>query len=95
MKISFNKRKIETICIALAFVLIVIMTCLCILATADGIFRWDIFPPFIEKIGTLAMCAMGITIGACCLLNLMVNVSLISGSLEKIAEQLELDKKNE
>ncbi len=88
MKISFNKRRIETACIILAFFLVLLMTFLLILAIADQIFQWDIFPPLIERIGIFIMISITLIIGACSIINFMVNFSLISMSLETLAEKL-------
>jgi hypothetical protein len=86
MKINFNRRKIERICIMISFVLVIILTTLGIFAIADGIFYWDLFPKGIEKVITLFMWASGVIIFATFLISLMVNLSLISSGVEKIAE---------
>jgi hypothetical protein len=86
MNIVFNRRKIERICIMISFVLVVILSILGVFAIADGIFNWDLFSRGIEKILMLFMWASGIIIIATFLISLMVNLSLISSSVEKIAE---------
>jgi hypothetical protein len=86
MKIGFNRRKIESICILLSFLMIVTLALFGILAIADELFSWDLLSDNIEKVALLFMSAFGITIGATFLMSLMVNFSLISISLEKIAE---------
>lgn len=86
MKISFNRRKIESTCILLSFLLIIILALFGIIAIADEIFAWDLLSENIEKVTILFMSAVGITIGATFLMSLMVNFSLISISLEKMAE---------
>jgi len=89
----FNKRKIETTCILLSFFLIIILAFLLIIAIADTIFHWDIFPKEIEKIMILFMAASGVIIAACFILSLMVNLSLISSNLEKIADSFKPEEK--
>lgn len=87
MNIKFNRRKIETICILLSFTLVVIMTFLGILASADAIFRWDILPPNIENIMLLLFASIAMVIGASFIISLMINFSIISISMEKFAEE--------
>jgi len=96
MKIIFNRRKIETICIFLSFVLVILLVVFGILSIADEIFSWDILTDNLENIAILLMSAIGIIIGATFLISLMVNFSLISISMEKIADSLsKKDKKDE
>jgi hypothetical protein len=88
MKINFNRRKIETICIFLSFILVILLTVFGILAIADSIFSWDILTEKLEDVASLFMWATGIIIVAAFLISLMVNFSLISISVEKIAESI-------
>ena len=85
MEINFNRRKIESICILLCFVLIVLLVIFAILAIADEIFAWDLLSDNLERIARLFLSSIGITIGATFLMSLMINFSLISISIEKIA----------
>ena len=89
MKINFNRRRIETICIFLSFVLVCLLALFGVLAIADGVFDWDILTKDLEKIAILIMGATGVIIGATFLISLMVNFSLISISIEKIADKYE------
>ena len=93
MKIKFNRRKIETICIFLSFVLVILLVIFGILSIADELFSWDILTNRLEKVAFLLMSATGITVGATFLISLMVNFSLISISLEKIAEKFNPNNK--
>ena len=94
MKISFNRRKIETFCILIVFVLVIVLAVLAIFAVADGIFAWDILTNRIEKVAVLLMSVFGIIIVAAFLISLMANLSLISLSFERIADSLTKDKKD-
>ena len=85
MEINFNRRKIESICILICFVLIVLLVIFAILAIADEIFAWDLLSDNLERIARLFLSSIGITIGATFLMSLMINFSLISISIEKIA----------
>jgi hypothetical protein len=86
MKINFNRRRIETISIFLSFLFVMLLTVFGILAIADEIFSWDILSDHLEKIAILFMSATGMIIGATFLISMMVNFSLISISIERIAE---------
>jgi len=88
MKIKFKRRKIETICIFLSFILVLLLAIFGILAIADQIFSWDLLTENLENVAVLFMSATGIIIGATFLISLMVNFSLISISMEKIAEKI-------
>lgn len=87
MKIEFNRRRIESICIFLSFILVVLLVIFGILAIADELFAWDILSKNLENIAILIMSATGIIIGATFLISLMVNFSLISISMEKMADR--------
>lgn len=93
MNIKFDRRKIETLCIFLSFILVIFLVIFGILAIADNLFSWDILPENLENVAILLISATGIIIGAAFLISLMVNFSLISISLERIAEKF--DPKNE
>jgi len=86
MFLKFKRRKIETICIIISIVLIIIMTILGILAITDELFNWDIFPENIETIIILFLSSFGLIIFACFLLVVMINFSIISLSLERISD---------
>jgi hypothetical protein len=93
MKIKFNRRRIETICIFLSFILVILLVIFAILSIADELLSWDILSEKLEKIAILLMSATGIIIAATFLISLMVNFSLISISLEKIAEKFTTNNK--
>tara|TARA_A100000171_G_C2094788_1_gene126461 strand:- start:636 stop:926 length:291 start_codon:yes stop_codon:yes gene_type:complete len=92
MKINFNRRRIETICIFLSFILVILLVIFGILSVADELFNWDILSEKLENVAILLMSATGMVIGATFLISLMVNFSLISLSLEKIADKLNSKK---
>ncbi len=87
MKPILNARKIENFCITISIVLVAVLSLTGILAVADYLFGWDILSAAFEKIAFLLMWAAGIIIGAMFLVSLMVNLSLISLNLEKMAEK--------
>jgi len=91
----FNKRKIEAVCILLSFLLIIVFSFLLILGIADSLFEWDIFPKHIENAIILFMASTGIIVAASFLLSLMINLSLISASIEKIADTIKPEEKKQ
>lgn len=86
MKIKINQRKIVNQCTLLCYFLIILIVVLLILLFADEIFNWDILPNFAEKVGAFFLGACSLVIVASFLIALMVNMSIISASLEDIAD---------
>ncbi|HKR04762.1 MAG TPA: hypothetical protein VJY62_08990 [Bacteroidia bacterium] len=95
MIIKIDRRKIESLCIFLSLVLVIILTVLGIFALADNFLSWDILPAKVEKIAYLLMWAFGIIIFASFLICLMVNLSIFTISMEKIAEKFDSTGKKE
>lgn len=95
MKLQFDKRKIADNCTFLAYILIIMMCVFGILSIADLLFRWDILPENIEKIGFLFIWSGVFIIVGAFLISLMVNISIMSNSLEQIADKMSKDLKDE
>ncbi len=95
MKIEFNNRKIADNCTFIAYSLIIIICVLGILAVADMIFRWDILSGYIENLAYLIMFASIIVIISSFLISLMVNMNIISNSLENISNNYNSKKDDE
>lgn len=96
MKLKFDRRKIESFCIVLSFALVLFITFLGILAITDETLGWDILPENMEKIMILIMSSVGMVLGATFLISIMTNFSIISLSMERIADKIEIkdDKGN-
>ncbi len=92
MKVEFNSRKIADNCTTIAYILIVVMCFLGILAVADAIFRWDILGGIAEEFAYLFMSSCVVIILSCFLVSLMVNMNIMSSSLEDIADKLNSSK---
>lgn len=92
MIIKFNRRKIETSCLIISFILIIVLTISSIFAIADEIFNWNILPKNIENIVFLFMWASGFILIAAFLISIMANISLISLNIETISKNIK--KKN-
>lgn len=88
MKLNFDRRKIETTCIFISFSLIILLSLLGILVMADNILNWDLLSDKLEKIAALAIITTGTVVSASFIISLMVNFSLISMSMEKMADGL-------
>ncbi len=88
MKINFENRKIADNCTFIAYCLIIVISFLGILAIADGLFRWDILSPGIEKVAYLIMFSSVIIIFSAFLISLMVNMNIMSQSMEDISKHL-------
>lgn len=55
-----------------------------ILLIANGIFGWDIFPPFFEKILYFLGASMFVLIVAATLINIMLNISRLADYAERL-----------
>jgi hypothetical protein len=88
MTLHLNKRKIESTCIMISFLLLIVLTVTIILAIADGLFHWDLLPDKIENIAFLIMWASGIVLIAAFIISLMINLSLISSGIKEISEKI-------
>ncbi len=86
-----DRKKLEASCTYLAVIILAILVILSILGVADGLFNWDILPPTLDKLAVLIMGSLGIVLGACVLVSLMLNVSIIASKISQIAERNESD----
>lgn len=55
-----------------------------ILLIANGIFSWDIFPPFFEKILYFLGASLFVLIVAATLINIMLNISRLADYAERL-----------
>lgn len=82
-----NRRKLEATATYLSVVILCILVLLSIVATADGIFNWDILPPFLDRVAVLVMASLFIVLGGCVLVSIMINVSVIADKLSQIVDR--------
>lgn len=75
-------------CTFLAVTILGAMTLLLILYTADEVFLWDIFPPNFERIIIFVMGSLGIILGACVIVSIMINFSIIAIAAAAIERKL-------
>ena len=88
MKIRFNNRKIANNCTFIAYCLLIIICFLGIIAIADAIFRWDLLSGNAQRLAYLFLWASVVVIVSTFLISLMVNLNIMSNSLESIADKL-------
>ena len=80
-----DRTKTEALATFLATVALGLLAWLGILASADGIFTWDILPPLLDKVAVLVIVSLCIILGASVLLSIMLNISIIARRLSAIA----------
>jgi hypothetical protein len=76
--VQIDRRKIEQFTASLAVFLLFFITIGAILAIANGIFEWDIFPPEIEKVLWFILGSCVAIIVSSVLVNIMINISIIA-----------------
>lgn len=82
-----DRRKIEQFTASLAVLLLFIMTVGAILAFANSIFQWDIFPPHIEKILWFVFISCLVIILSCVLVNIMINLGIIALNSDRLSKK--------
>jgi hypothetical protein len=78
---NLNRSQIDKLTTSLAVTLLTIMIFVVTLAAANSIFRWDLFPPEVEKAGSLFMVASFITIISSVIINIMINIGRIADKI--------------
>lgn len=82
-----DRRKIEQLTASLAVILLFFITIGAILAIANTIFAWDIFPPDVEKVLWFIFASCVAIIVSAVLVNIMLNLSIIALNAEVLAEK--------
>ncbi len=95
MKLKFDNRKIADNCTFIAFCLMMLICFLGIIAIADIIFRWDILSENLQRLAYLVIWASIVVIISTFLISLMVNLNIISNSIENIADKMTTKEENE
>lgn len=81
------RAALEKITASLVVFLTMILAFGMILLIANGIFSWDIFPPFFEKILYFIGASMLVLILAATLINIMLNISRLADYAERLFER--------
>lgn len=86
-----DRVRLEMSLTYLSVVIAGVLVFLSIVATADGIFFWDLLPPLMDKVAVLTMSSLCIIFGACVLLSLTLNLSIIAANLAALADSVGQD----
>lgn len=81
-----DRRKIESFTASLAVFLLLFITVGSIIAIANTIFNWDIFPPDLEKILWFILASCVAVMVSSVLVNVMINISIIAINSEKLTK---------
>lgn len=73
-----DRRKIEQITASLAVTLLFVATVGAILAIANGVFSWNIFPPSIQKLVWFIFGSCIVIVISSVMVNIMINISIIA-----------------
>lgn len=90
---KINKKSLESTTIAIGLITIYISVIAITLSIADVVFSWDIFTPQVQKFMYVVVAFLGLLVMSSFILNLMINMSMISANLDYIARNLK--QKNE
>jgi hypothetical protein len=82
-----NRRKLEATTTYLAVIDLGVLILLSIVGVADGLFSWDILPPFLDKIAVLIIASLSIVLVGCILVSIMINVSVIADKLAQLVDR--------
>ena len=81
--VSVGKKGLERLTTSLAIVLLTVMVFVVTLAMANAVFKWDLFPPEIEKMGSVFMVASFLIILSSVIINIMVNIGRIADKINE------------
>lgn len=82
MKIKLNRRKIEIKSTSVFFILSIILIFIGIFYTAESVFRWNIISRESRKIVQAISYGIFFIIISCFFISLLMNISIISTSIE-------------
>lgn len=88
---KLNRYRLEMFCTFIAVIVLFAMTAIVILAIGDETFNWNIFPPNIEKILFFFIGCLGVILGSCVLVSIMINLSIIAIKITSIDEKFKID----
>jgi len=86
-----DRKRLEATCTSLAVLLLGLLVFLSIFAVFDEILDWDILSRGWEKVAALIISTLGIMLGGCVLVSIMLNISIISEKLSRFVDELEDD----
>ena len=80
---EINRLWLEKVTTSLAVILLNFLVIVLTLTVANFVFKWDLFPPSIEKAGTVFIISIFLIIVASVIINIMVNIGRIADTIEK------------
>ena len=83
-----DRRKLEALSTYVAVLILGILAFLSVLAAADGIFKWDLLPPILDKVAVLVIVSLSIVLGAAVLVSIVLNISIVASKISAIADLL-------
>lgn len=84
-----NKSTLEQLTSSIAVTFLFVLTIGGILLIADQFFKWNIFPPDVEKALAFIMVSLGCIIFSSVIVNIMLNISIIAESVREFADKNE------
>lgn len=80
---EINRIWLEKVTTSLAVLLLTFLAFVLTLAVSNTVFKWDLFPPSVEKAGLVFIIAVFLIIVASVIINIMVNIGRIADTVEK------------
>lgn len=78
---EINRRQLEKTTASIAVTLLGLMTLALVLVASNYIFKWDLFPKSIEKIGLVILLSIFFTIVSSVIINIMINIGIIADKI--------------
>lgn len=83
LTIKIGRNGLEKMTASLAVILLTLMVFVVTLAMSNTIFNWDLFPPEIEKVGSVFMVSSALIIFSSVIINIMVNIGRIADKINE------------
>jgi hypothetical protein len=82
-----NRSRLESTATYLTIALLGVLLVLSVVAIADGMYEWDLLPPGLDKVATLALLMLGFVTAACAMASVVLNLGIIAQRLTEIARR--------
>lgn len=84
-----NRKSLEATSTSLAVLVLGFLAFLTICAVFDQVLDWDLLSGTLEKVAALIFSSLAILLGACVLVSIMLNISIIAGKVSDYVEKNE------
>ncbi len=84
-----NRKSLESTCTSLAVFTLGILVVLTICAVFDQVLNWDLLSGLMEKVAALVFISLAVLLGACVLVSIMLNISIIAEKVSDFVEGME------